>query len=329
VRAITLLLADLTGKDSLVPAAAQRKRQVPALAGVHRCQHLSDFTTLTIPRRFVSVNTAAIRSAPPPTPMPSGCGTDRAKAGSPWFLGERFSALDIYFGVMTPGGPSARAGRNRDAAPLRHRPAHDQVPELTGVWKRNWAGQLRPPCSVARSSLAIAPLPLLRSARQLSDKPITMVVRRRRRAGGTDLIARLYFRPLVEELGPAIIDHKKAGGNAIGTATSPAHSRRLPPLLMQYLGLPSANPALIKELNGSPMMCAGVAMAAAGAAAFIVTARKSRPTTSSLIAYAKANPGQAQLASVGKARAACWRWLRTTGRHRSTQCPTSAGPATA
>jgi GST-like protein len=60
------------------------------------------------------------------------------EVGSPWFLGERFSALDIYFGVMTRWRP--KRGWFETETPHLFAIAQriDQMPELTGVWKRNW-----------------------------------------------------------------------------------------------------------------------------------------------------------------------------------------------
>ena len=103
--AITLLLADITGKES----------------------------------RFVSVNAAR---------DPFRAATDayaqrlwrqvESEAGSPWFLGERFSALDIYINVMTRWRP--KRGWFEGETPRLFAIARraDALPELKAVWKRNY-----------------------------------------------------------------------------------------------------------------------------------------------------------------------------------------------
>jgi GST-like protein len=138
--AITLLLADLTGKDSLVPAAGSPERAkflrwlVFLVANIY-----PTFTYADDPARFVSVNTAR---------DPFRAATDayaqklwrqvNGEAGAPWFLGERFSALDIYIGVMTRWRP--KRGWFELETPRLFAIARrtDQRPELAAVWKRNW-----------------------------------------------------------------------------------------------------------------------------------------------------------------------------------------------
>ena len=127
--AITLLLADVTGKDSLVPRPGATERgDVPALAGVHRRQHLSDLHLCRrCPARFVEVETPRaipfvatrrrLRAAPVAPAR-------EARPAQPWFLGERFSALDIYLDVMTRWGPKRPWFETETPEALRHRPAH-------------------------------------------------------------------------------------------------------------------------------------------------------------------------------------------------------------
>ena len=61
-----------------------------------------------------------------------------AAAGAPWFLGERFSALDIYLSVMTRWRP--KRGWFETETPKLFAIARrtDARPELAEVWKRNW-----------------------------------------------------------------------------------------------------------------------------------------------------------------------------------------------
>lgn len=108
--AITLYLADLTGRDDLVPGAQAGERAaflrwlVFIVANVY-----PTFTYADLPWRFVKTEGAA-------EPFRGEVDTyarrlwtiAEAAAGAPWFLGERFSALDIYLAVMThwrPGRP--------------------------------------------------------------------------------------------------------------------------------------------------------------------------------------------------------------------------------
>ena len=138
--AITLLLADLTGKDTLVPGPGAPERAkflrwlVFLVANIY-----PTFTYADDPARFVAVNTAR---------DPFRAATDgyaqklwrqvSGAAGAPWFLGERFSALDIYTGVMSRWRP--KRGWFELETPRLFAIARrvDQRPELAEVWKRNW-----------------------------------------------------------------------------------------------------------------------------------------------------------------------------------------------
>jgi GST-like protein len=138
--AITLLLADITGKDSLVPPPTARERGkflrwlVFIVANIY-----PTFTYADDPSRFVSVSGAR---------DPFRAATDayaqrlwrqiEHEAGSPWFLGERFSALDIYIGIMTRWRP--KRGWFETETPHLFTIARraDNVPGLAEVWKRNF-----------------------------------------------------------------------------------------------------------------------------------------------------------------------------------------------
>ena len=137
--AITLLLADVTGSDALVPAPGSPERAkflrwlVFLVANIY-----PTFTYADDPARFVSVNAAR---------DPFRAATDayaqrlwrqvESAAGAPWFLGERFSALDIYIGVMTRWRP--RRGWFEAETPRLFAIARktDQRPELKKTWRRN------------------------------------------------------------------------------------------------------------------------------------------------------------------------------------------------
>jgi GST-like protein len=99
------------------------------------------FTYADDPVRFVSVNTAR---------DPFRAATDayaqrlwkqiEGEAANPWFLGERFSALDIYAGVMTRWRPKRGWFETETPHLFAIAQRADQVPELAPVWKRNWPG---------------------------------------------------------------------------------------------------------------------------------------------------------------------------------------------
>lgn len=138
--AITLLLADITGKDSLVPGPNAPERGkflrwlVFLVANIY-----PTFTYADDPARFVSVSAAR---------DPFRAATDayaqrlwrqvESEAGGPWFLGDRFSALDLYIDVMTRWRP--RRGWFEVETPRLFAIARkaDALPELAGVWKRNF-----------------------------------------------------------------------------------------------------------------------------------------------------------------------------------------------
>jgi GST-like protein len=138
--AITLLLADLTGKDSLVPAAQSPERAaflrwlVFLVANIY-----PTFTYADDPARFVSVNAARdpFRAATDAYAQRLWKQVD-GQAGSPWFLGQRFSALDIYMAVMTRWRP--KRGWFEIETPHLFAIARraDRLSELSDVWKRNW-----------------------------------------------------------------------------------------------------------------------------------------------------------------------------------------------
>jgi GST-like protein len=138
--AITLLLADVTGKDSLVPPAqsAERARFLRWLVFIV-ANIYPTFTYADDPARFVSVSAARdpFRAATDAYAQRLWRQVDGV-AGSPWFLGERFSALDIYLDIMTRWRP--KRGWFETEAPHLFAIARraDQVAELRAVWNRNF-----------------------------------------------------------------------------------------------------------------------------------------------------------------------------------------------
>jgi GST-like protein len=56
----------------------------------------------------------------------------------PWFLGERFSALDLFIAVMTHWGPKRPWFEKETPKLFAIARRADALPELTEVWRRNW-----------------------------------------------------------------------------------------------------------------------------------------------------------------------------------------------
>jgi GST-like protein len=139
--AITLHLADLTGRDDLVPGpqAAQRadflRWLVYVVANIY-----PTFTYADLPERFVKTEGAAPAfRAEVDTYARRLWTVIEGAAGVPWFLGDRFSALDIYLAVMTRWRPgSAWFVEN---APLLGGAAQraSELPALAPMMARNFA----------------------------------------------------------------------------------------------------------------------------------------------------------------------------------------------
>jgi GST-like protein len=138
--AITLHLADVTGGTDLVPAVGESVRPkflrwlVFLVANVY-----PTFTYADDPARFV-----AVEAARQPFEQSVAAYRERlwaqveANAGSPWFLGDRFSALDIYIAAMTRWQP--RRAWFAEHRPQLHAVAlrADAEPRLAAVWHRNF-----------------------------------------------------------------------------------------------------------------------------------------------------------------------------------------------
>ena len=105
--AITLHLADLTGRDDLVPGPDAPERAsflrwlIFLVANIYPC-----FTYADDPSRFVPDPDAAraFRAAVDDHEKRLWQQVEDAAVG-PWFLGERFSAIDIYLAVMSHWRP--------------------------------------------------------------------------------------------------------------------------------------------------------------------------------------------------------------------------------
>jgi GST-like protein len=138
--AITLHLADATGREDLVPAVGHPTRPaflrwlIFIVANIY-----PTYTYADDPARFV-----------PDEPARDGfkdAVDDYAKrlytqlesvAAAPWFLGKNTSALDIYIAVLTHWRPQQKwfaAATPKLAAIARHA---EELPALTQVWARNF-----------------------------------------------------------------------------------------------------------------------------------------------------------------------------------------------
>jgi GST-like protein len=138
--AITLYLADMTGRTDFVPARDEPTRAAFLRWLVFLATNVyPTFTYADLPSRFVAVEAAQ---------APFRAAVDdyarrlwkilEAAAGEPWFLGSRFSAIDIYVAVMTRWRPG-RDWFKKNTERL-HAIAHalDSEARLAGTWRRNF-----------------------------------------------------------------------------------------------------------------------------------------------------------------------------------------------
>jgi tripartite-type tricarboxylate transporter receptor subunit TctC len=152
---------------------------------------------------------------------------------------------------------------------------------------------------VALASATTALAGAARAQGTYPDRPITMIVPAPP-GGGTDLVARLYSDLLSQELGQQVLVDNKGGGNGnIGTSLVARAKPDGYTLLMQYSAYHSANPALIKDLNWKPDDFVGVAMGAVAPHVIVIAKKVPADDLKSFIAYAKANQGKLNYASVG------------------------------
>lgn len=140
--AITLLLADITGQDDLVPGPLSPARPaflrwlVFIVANIY-----PTYTYADDPARFVPDEAAQAGFKGAVAAYARRLYTLlEAASGAPWFLGERFSALDLYIAVLTrwePGRDWFTAHTPRLAAIARRAEA---LPQLQNIWARNFPG---------------------------------------------------------------------------------------------------------------------------------------------------------------------------------------------
>jgi GST-like protein len=138
--AITLWLAGHTGRDDLVPGpdapeqAAFLRWLVYLVANIY-----PTFTYADDPSRFVSLEAAQAPFKEAVNAYGKRLWTIvEGEAKSPWFLGDRFSAIDLYIGVMRHWRPNpdwfAANAPRLNAIALRAQ----ALPTLSAFWKRNF-----------------------------------------------------------------------------------------------------------------------------------------------------------------------------------------------
>jgi GST-like protein len=137
--AITLRLADLAGNETLVPGPESAERAaflrwlIFIVANIY-----PTYTYADDPSRFVedadaqqsflsTVNDYARRMY----------GVLASDARQPWYLGERFSALDIYICVLTRWRPSRQWFAENAPALFAIASATEKIATLRAVWQRN------------------------------------------------------------------------------------------------------------------------------------------------------------------------------------------------
>ena len=143
--AITLLLADITARTDLAPGASNPSAR-NFCAG---SSSLSPISTRPSPMPTTPHGSSATRSAarlfaPMWTPTRSGSGVSWRRRRGPWFLGDRFSAVDIFIATMTQWRPQRPwfAAHTPKLAAIATRT--DALPELASVWERNFPRHAEP-----------------------------------------------------------------------------------------------------------------------------------------------------------------------------------------
>jgi GST-like protein len=138
--AITLLLAESNRDDSLVPSPGDKLRAeflrwlVFIIANVY-----PTFTYADDPPRFVEVEAAreGFRNTVDEYAMRM-YRVMEDHAGEPWFLGERFTALDIYLCTLTRWRPGRDWFAENTPKLSASATASDVIEKLKATWQRNF-----------------------------------------------------------------------------------------------------------------------------------------------------------------------------------------------
>jgi GST-like protein len=138
--AITLHLADAAKSDDLVPAAPDATRPrflrwlIFIVANIY-----PTFTYADVPGRFVRSEKAAQGfRANVDDYQKKLWRMVEADARQPWFLGERFSALDIYLGAMTRWRPNRPWFEENSPKLVAAADRCNDLAKLKPVWQRNY-----------------------------------------------------------------------------------------------------------------------------------------------------------------------------------------------
>jgi len=137
--AITLWLADQTGRHDLVPEpGADERAQFLRWLIFITSNIYPTYTYADDPSRFVTQEAAQGGFAERVNHHAKQLyGMLDEQASHPWFLGQRFSALDLYVAVMSrwrPGRPWFEDHTPKLAAIAK---AAESLPNLSAVWTRN------------------------------------------------------------------------------------------------------------------------------------------------------------------------------------------------
>lgn len=138
--AITFWLADLTGSNDLVPELEESERTrflrwlIFIVANIY-----PTYTYVDDPARFVPDKAAHVGYVGKVSAYAKKLySVLEAEAGAPWFLGDRFSAIDIYIAVLSHWRP-------RRAWFEEHAPKFTAIadaalalPKLAPAWERNF-----------------------------------------------------------------------------------------------------------------------------------------------------------------------------------------------
>jgi tripartite-type tricarboxylate transporter receptor subunit TctC len=150
-------------------------------------------------------------------------------------------------------------------------------------------------------------LPAAAAAQTYPTKPIRLIVTFSP-GGGADFVGRAIAQPLGEELGQPVVVDNRAGANGVVGAEVAAKSA--PDGYMVLLG--AAGTMVVAPHLGDPMpfdpLRYFIAVSLAATSPFVVTVNKALPvdSISSLIAYAKANPGRLNFGSSGRGARRTW-----------------------
>lgn len=138
--AIVLHAADIAPEAGLVPASGAPERTVFLrwlaflVAAVY-----PTFTYGDDPSRWVKTAGDELRRSTDDHRKALWQQVESAVTG-PWFLGERFSALDVYVAVMTRWRPGRKWFEERCPRLSTIAKALDARPDLADVWSRNFGG---------------------------------------------------------------------------------------------------------------------------------------------------------------------------------------------